>query len=281
MSPLSERADSRASGLTAAHVTSSHSCLTECHDAAVAAAAASGQSGITLLHKPVSGAPGCCECSCYMKPDDSQISSSSKVRDLGVTFDNCLSLDAHISNICRSTHFHLRNIGRIRTLLTFHATAQLIHALITTRLDFCNSILYNLPNNKIKRLQRIQNQAARMLTRSPRRNHITPVLRKLHRLRISDRIIFKILILTHKAFHGVAPGYLCELITKHEQATVRTRRAQDCFLLAIPPINKTCVASFLERSFLYAAPTLWNKLSIDVRLMLEFNQFKSKIKTEL
>ena len=151
---------------------------------------------------------------------DSQISSSPKVRHLGVIFDNCLS--------------------------TFHATAQLIHALITTRLDFCNSILYNLPNNKIERLQRIQNQAARMLTRSPRRNHITPVLRELHWLRISDRIIFKILILTHKAFHGVAPGYFCELITKYEQATVRTRRAQDCFLLDIPPISKTCAASFLS-----------------------------------
>ena len=86
------------------------------------------------------------------------ISSLPKVCNLGVIFDNYLSLDAHISNICRSTHFHLRNIGQIRTLLTFHATAQLIHALITTRLDFCNSIFYNLPNNKIERLQRIQKQ---------------------------------------------------------------------------------------------------------------------------
>ena len=211
---------------------------------------------------------------------DSQISSSSKVRDLGVIFDDCLSLDAHISNICRSTHFHLRNIGQIRNLLTFNATAQRVHALITTRLDFCNSILYNLPNNKIERLQRIQNQAARMLTRSPRRNHITPVLRRLHWLRISDRIIFKILILTHKTFHGVAPVYLCELITKHEHATVRTRRAQDYFLLSIPPISKTCGVSFFERSFLCATPTLWNKLSIDIR-MLEFDQFKSRVKTEL
>ena len=84
-----------------------------------------------------------------------------------------------------------------------------------------------------------------MLTRSPRRNHITPVLRELHWLRISDRIIFKILILTHEAFHGVAPVYLCELITKYEQATVRTRQAQDCFHLVIPPISiKTCAASF-------------------------------------
>ena len=117
-----------------------------------------------------------------------------------------------------------------------------------------------------------------MLTRSPCRNHITPVLRELHWLRISDRIIFKILILTHNAFHGVAPVYLCELITKHEYATVRTRRAQDCFLLAIPPISKTCAVSFFERSFLYAAPNLWNNLRLDIR-MLEFNQFKSRVKT--
>ena len=96
----------------------------------------------------------------------------------------------HISGICKSTHFHLRGIGRIRNLLTFDATAQLIHALITSRLDFCNSILYNLPNKQIERLQRIQNQAARMLKRIPWRNHITPVLRELHWLRIHDRIIF-------------------------------------------------------------------------------------------
>ena len=88
--------------------------------------------------------------------------------------------------------FGMRGIGRIRNLLTFDATAQLIHALITSRLDFCNSILYNLPNKQIERLQRIQNQAARMLKRIPRRNHITPVLRELHWLRIHDRIILKI-----------------------------------------------------------------------------------------
>ena len=130
---------------------------------------------------------------------DMQVSPSSKVRDLGVVFDQYLTFHDHISGICKSTHFHLRGIGRIRNLLTFDATAQLIHALITSRLDFCNSILYNLPNKQIERLQRIQNQAARMLKRIPRRNHITPVLRELHWLRIHDRIIFKILLLTHKA----------------------------------------------------------------------------------
>ena len=92
-----------------------------------------------------------------------QVSPSSKVRDLGVVFDQYLTFHDHISGICKSTHFHLRGIGRIRKLLTFDATAQLIHALITSRLHFWNSILYNLPNKQIERLQRIQNQAARML----------------------------------------------------------------------------------------------------------------------
>ena len=80
------------------------------------------------------------------------ISPSSKVRDLGVVFDQYLTFHEHISGICKSTHFHLRGIRRIRNLLTFDATAQLIHALITTRLDVCNSILYNLPANNTEKL---------------------------------------------------------------------------------------------------------------------------------
>ena len=118
-----------------------------------------------------------------------QVFPSSKVRDLGVVFDQYLNFHYHISGICKSTHFHLRGIRIIRNLLTFDATAQLIHALITSRLEFCNSILYNLPNKQIERLQQIQNQAARMLKSIPRRNHITPVLRELYWLRIQDRII--------------------------------------------------------------------------------------------
>ena len=143
---------------------------------------------------------------------DSQVFPSSKVRDLGVIFDQYLIFHDHISGICKSTHFHLYSIGRIRNLLKFDATAQLIHTLITARLDFCNSIRYNLPNNKIERLQQIRNQAARMLKRIPWRNQITPALRELHWLKIPDRIIFKILLLTLKGVNNTAPKYLCDLI---------------------------------------------------------------------
>ena len=162
---------------------------------------------------------------------DMQVSPSSKVRDLSVVFDQYLTFHDHI-NICKSTHFHLRGIGIIRNLLTFDATAQLIHALITSCLDFCNSILYNLPNKQIERLQRIQNQAAHMLKRIPRRNHITTVLRELHWLRIHDRIIFKILLLTHNAVNNTAPEYLCDLIRLNvKSTTIRTRASFILFYL--------------------------------------------------
>ena len=171
---------------------------------------------------------------------DTHVSPSAKVRDIGVVIDQYVTFHDHISGIWKSTNFHLRSIGRIRNLLTFDATAQLIHALITTRLDFCNSILYNLPNNKIERLQRIQNQTTRMLKRIPRRNHITPILRELHWLKIHNIIIFKILLLTHNAVNNSAPEYSRDLIRFNvKSTTIRTLASFDPCLLCVPPISKS------------------------------------------
>ena len=109
---------------------------------------------------------------------DSVIAQSSKVRDLDVIF---LNFNDYIGGVCRSTNFHLRNIGRIRHLLSYDACAKLIHALISIRLDYCNSLLYNLLNGSIdERLQKIQNQAARILTKTPRCDHNSEVLVSLH-----------------------------------------------------------------------------------------------------
>jgi len=212
---------------------------------------------------------------------DSVIQQSSKVRDLGVIFDQFLSFDDHISMVCRSTHFHMRNIGRVRHLLSYDATAQLIHALISMRLDYCNSLLYNLPKSSISRLQRIQNQAARILTRTPRRDHITEVLINLHWLKIEQRIIYKILILTFKAFiDRTAPLYLSELVERKTSST-NTRLADDAFLLKFPPPSRNSADTFFERSFLYGAPYEWNKLDESVRCLTNFNMFKSEVKTVL
>ena len=115
---------------------------------------------------------------------ESMITQSSDVRDLGVIFDQFLNFDDRITAICRITHFHIRNIGKIRNVLSYDACSTIIHALISCRLDYCNSIMYNVPKSKTDRLQRLQDQCARILTKSPRREHITPVLKKLHWLKI-------------------------------------------------------------------------------------------------
>ena len=148
-------------------------------------------------------------------------------------------------HICRSTHFHIRNIGKIRNLLSYDACSTIIHALISCRLDYCNSILYNVPKSKTDRLQRLQNQCACILTKSPRREHITPVLMKLHWLKIQDRIIYKMLMLTYKSYYNMAPPYLCELINKKE-SHVNTRLGTDHHQLIMPPISKYCSNTFLS-----------------------------------
>ena len=119
-------------------------------------------------------------CGLSVNVGESQITQSLKVRDIGVTFDQFLNFDYHITAICRSTYFHIRNIGKMINLLSYNACSTIIHALISCRLDDYNSLLYNVPTHKTDRLQRLQNQCARILTKSPRRKHITPVFKNLH-----------------------------------------------------------------------------------------------------
>ena len=109
--------------------------------------------------------------------DESMILHSSKVRDLEVIFDQFLNFDNHITAISRSTHFHIRNLGKIRNVLLYYACSTIMYVLISCRLDYCNYILYNVPRSKMDRLQRLQNQCVRILTKSPRREHITLVLK--------------------------------------------------------------------------------------------------------
>ena len=111
---------------------------------------------------------------------DSNIVSSNSARNLGVIFDNCIKLDYHISRVCKSTYFHLRSIGGIRNILSNDAYAQLIHSLVTVSLDYCNSIVYGLPDNSRYRLQKIQNTAARILARVHRFSHISATLFDFH-----------------------------------------------------------------------------------------------------
>jgi hypothetical protein len=203
---------------------------------------------------------------------------SDSCKSLGVMLDNRFTMDTQIKNLSRSIHFHLRNIGSIRKLLTTHATEQLVHSLVTSRLDYCNSLLYGIPGYQIECLQRMQNIAARIVTRCDRREHITPVLKSLHWLPVKYRIDFKILLLTYKCLNDLAPSYLTELFNPYHQKRYSTRRnSKNC--LDKPPLFK--LKSYGERSFTYAAPTEWNKLPLEIKNAPSVTCFKSLLKTHL
>ena len=103
---------------------------------------------------------------------NSTISPTANARNLGVIFNKCMNLDAHIGNVCKATYFQLRNIGSIRKVLSDDACAQLIHCLVNVRIDYCNSLLYGLSDSSLFRLQKILNTAARILCRIPKHDHI-------------------------------------------------------------------------------------------------------------
>ena len=149
---------------------------------------------------------------------NTEINPSLSACNLGVTciFDSHLNLESHINSVCKSAYFYLRNICNIRAMLTDNACSQLIHALVTVRIDYCNSLLYGLPDYSLSRLQRILNTATRILCKIPKFDNITKTLLNLHWLLIQQRIPFKILILTYQAYNKTAPQYVCDLIIPYE-----------------------------------------------------------------
>ena len=115
-----------------------------------------------------------------------EVTPATVVRNIGVIMDTHASMEAHVNNVSRTAYYHLYNIGRIRCYLSQSAAEQLVHAFITSKLDYCNALLCGLPSLLTKKLQRIQNAAARIITRTSRSAHITPVLFSLHWLRYAS-----------------------------------------------------------------------------------------------
>ena len=151
-----------------------------------------------------------------------------------------------------------------------------VHAFITSHVDYCNSLLYGLPNYQLNKLQRVLNASARLVCNAPRFCHISPLLRGLHWLPVKARIEFKILLITFKAIHGLAPKYLCDLLTF--KSSLYNLRSSDSVLLSMPAARSKTLG---DRAFMVAAPRLWNSLPKELRAITNVNSFKAHIKTYL
>ena len=187
-----------------------------------------------------------------------------------------MTMRSHIAATCKSCFYHLRNIRSIRPCLTVKAAEALVHACITSRLDYCNSLLHGTPKYAIAQLQHVQNCAARLIAGVHKFDHITPVLQRLHWLPVQLRVEFKVLLLVFKALHGMAPKYVCDLLQEAQPS--RCLRSSSQGFLYIPRTN---LVSAGDRAFSVTGPKLWNRLPEAIRKSSSITVFKQNLKTHL
>ncbi len=213
-----------------------------------------------------------------LKLDDGIIERSQHVRNLGVTMDSHLDMQTHVSTTRRLCYFYIGWIKQIRPFLCESDAKMLVHALVISRLDYCNSVYYGLPKHLTNSLQLVMNDAARVIKGTGRNRDIsiTNILKELHWLPIVERSKFKILMLVFKCLENTAPQYLSDLLCIRPEPA-RHLRGFDNRQLCIPRSKN----KYGERSFLVSAPTLWNSLPFAIRNSSSLDSFKRSLKTFL
>ena len=209
---------------------------------------------------------------------NTEVTSGTAVKNLGAWLDSTLGMLTHISKTCSAAFYYLHNISRIRKFLSLEDTKTLVHAFVTSRVDYCNSLLYGTPASHLNKVQRVLNAAARLVCRAPRYCRITPLMRELHWLPIRQRIHFKMLLFTFKAIHGIAPLYIQDLVQVKSQGAYNLRSSR-AVLLDAPSIRTKVTLG--DRAFQVAAPKLWNSLPSELRLINNIDIFKRRLKTYL
>jgi len=135
-------------------------------------------------------------------------------RDLGVVLDSQLTMSAQVSAVCQSTHNYLRQLSLLVQTLSIEARKTVVQAYVSSRLDYCNSLLSDVNDSLVQRFRAVQNAAARVDTGIRLCEHIMPVLTQL--LPVRQRIEFKLAVLVYKSLNALSLRYLmddCQLIT--------------------------------------------------------------------
>ena len=207
--------------------------------------------------------------------DNDFIEFSKSARNLGVLIDNGLTLSEHLDGVVRSATHHLRKIASIKKYLNVSSLKTLVHNLVISRLDYCNSLYYALPNTQLSRIQMILNRAARLISGCSHIDRITPILIDLHWLPVRARIVYKICVLTYQTLNTGKPLYLYQLLRPFVLPTLIQVRHSLEFRLEEPRTR----THWGTRAFSSCAPRLYNSLPLDLRLSSNIAAFKSKLKT--
>ena len=176
-----------------------------------------------------------------------------------------------MANLCRISYYNLRELQRVCRYLNHETAVRVANALISSRLDYCNSLLYNTRKTYTSRLQRVQNALCCTVCKLNKYCHVTPFLHKLHWLPIHYRLLFKYNLLTYKAIHFSQPPYLSSLI-RGSDFTWGNRLS----ISSSKPNKRSGL-----HSFIVGAPTEWNKLPQAIRTIESISGFRKQLKTYL
>ncbi len=161
------------------------------------------------------------------------------VKNLGVYLDSALKFDIQVSTVVKSSFFHLRALAKVKSFLSFKIFERAIHALITSRLDYCHALYIGITQGSLSRLQMVQNAAARLLTGVQKFEHITPTLMSLHWLPVCYRIDFKVLLMVYKALNGLAHSYLTDLLSECDPG--KSLRSSNQGISVVPRTKLICL----------------------------------------
>ena len=143
---------------------------------------------------------------------NAQIPFRQSVKNLGLTLDSHLTMNAHVSNIARTCYFELHRLASIRRFLTSTATATLVSAFVLSRIDYCNSMLFGSTNDVTSHLQRIQNNAARVILHLPMSSSITTHSKLLYWLPVKVRSTYKMACLCYHCHSSTAASYVADML---------------------------------------------------------------------
>ena len=197
------------------------------------------------------------------------------IKILGVYLDPTLSMDNQVKASIKSCKYHIRALRHVRRGLTLESAKLIALGLVTSRLDYCNSLLYGTSKSNLNKLQRVQSDLARVVLQAAWSSSSGPLLKQLHWLPVQQRIIFKMALITFNVKSSKQPSYLYSLLDNYTPS--RNLRSEGQHLFRIP-LRRSAAA---RRSFCFGAPTVWNSLNSKTRQADSLGSFKTRLKTEL
>jgi len=210
------------------------------------------------------------------------IAASDHVRLLGATISSDFSLDRHVANVSSTGFYWLRQLQRIRRSLDMDSATTLVHAFVSSCVDYCNILLAFTPKVGTDRLQRVMNAAARVLSSTHKYDRgLSRLLHsELHWLDVPERVQYKLCVTMYSCLHGQSLRYLAYLCVPVSDVSARQYlRSATRRLLVVP----RCQLSTLgPRAFSVAGPSLWNSLPDSLRDPdLGRDNFRRLLKTHL